>query len=213
MRLLLRNWRYKLGLFDVTMLVMGSVIGAGIFATPSVVAASVKSPALILIAWAVGGAITLAGSLVYAELTRRRPQVGGQYAFLREAYHPAVAFVYGWSLLLIIQSGGMAFVAVVFGSYAAELLQLLGNHLGAGAMGLALQDPATMRFAQGTMAALAIAVLAVINCAGVRAGSTTQNVFMILKITAILALVFCGLLLAQAAGVSETSCYPPSPQK
>src|SRR6516165_7399099 len=100
----------RLGLFDVTMLVMGSVIGAGIFVTPHEVAALVHSPSWILLAWTAGGVITLAGSLVYAELTRRRPHVGGQYAFLREAYHPAVAFLYGWCLLWVVQSGGMASV-------------------------------------------------------------------------------------------------------
>jgi basic amino acid/polyamine antiporter, APA family len=188
----------KLGLFDVTMLVMGSVIGAGIFATPSDVAKLVDNSTWILIAWIVGGLITLAGSLVYAELTRRRPHVGGQYAFLREAYHPVVAFLYGWSLLWIIQSGGMAFVAVVFGHYAVELLVLAGNHLGDGGMGGALQG-LTGDFAERTLAALAIGILAVVNCAGVRAGSTTQNVFMVLKIAAIVALVFCGLLLGHAA--------------
>jgi APA family basic amino acid/polyamine antiporter len=188
----------KLGLFDVTMLVMGSVIGAGIFATPSDVAKLVDNSTWILIAWIVGGLITLAGSLVYAELTRRRPHVGGQYAFLREAYHPVVAFLYGWSLLWIIQSGGMAFVAVVFGHYAVELLVLAGNHLGEGGVGGALQN-LTGSFAERTLAALAIGILAVVNCAGVRAGSTTQNVFMVLKIVAIVAMVFCGLLWGQAA--------------
>jgi APA family basic amino acid/polyamine antiporter len=102
----------------------------------------------------------------------------------------------------------MAFVAVVFGSYSMKLVQLLGKHLGSGAMGDALQDPATIQSAQRTMAAVAIGILAAVNCAGVRAGSTTQNVFMILKITAILALVMCGLLLAQAAGVPGTSPVP-----
>jgi basic amino acid/polyamine antiporter, APA family len=203
----------KLGLFDVTMLVMGSVIGAGIFVTPHDVARLVQSPALILLAWSVGGGITLAGGLVYAELTRRRPHVGGQYAFLREAYHPAVAFVYGWSLLWIIQSGGMASVAVVFGRYFLDLLQVLGHHLGSGALGQALQDLATAPYADRAMAALAIGILAVVNCAGVRAGSMTQNLFMLLKIGAILALVFCGLLLAHAAGVPETraTLSQPSP--
>lgn len=193
----------KLGLFDATMLVMGSVIGAGIFVTPHEVATLVHSPAWILLAWSAGGIITLAGSLVYAELTRRRPHVGGQYAFLREAYHPAVAFVYGWSLLWIVQSGGMAFVAVVFGRYTVELVQLLGIRLGDVTVGRWLQGLAAAPFAERTTAALAIGMLAIVNCAGVRAGSTTQNIFMILKIGAILALVFCGLLIAQAAGVPQ----------
>ena len=200
----------KLGLFDVTMLVMGSVIGAGIFVTPHSVAESVQSPALILIAWSVGGLITLAGSLVYAELTRRRPRVGGQYAFLREAYHPAVGFLYGWSLLWIVQSGGMASVAVVFGRYSMDLVQLLGKHLGDGTIGLALQNAAAWEYAERTIGALAIGILTVINCAGVRAGSTTQNVFMILKIAAILTLVLCGLFLANAVGLVGSASSEPA---
>src|SRR5207237_9756585 len=120
----------RLGLFDSTMLVMRSVIGAGIFVVPPAVAALVRSQTLVLAAWILGGLVTLAGSLVYAELVRRRPHIGGQYAFLREAYHPALAFVYGWSLLWIVQSGGMASVAVIFARYFLELIHLLGDRFG-----------------------------------------------------------------------------------
>src|SRR5262249_44028381 len=87
----------RLGLLDITLLVMGTVIGVGIFVVPYKVAAVLPIPSLMLGAWVVGGVVALAGGLVYAELTRRRPQAGGQYAFLREAYHPALAFLYGWS--------------------------------------------------------------------------------------------------------------------
>jgi APA family basic amino acid/polyamine antiporter len=104
------------------MLVMGSVIGAGIFVVPHDVAGLVHTPALILIAWVVGGVISVAGSLVYADLSRRRPLVGGQYAFLRDAYHPVVGFLYGWCLLCVIQSGGIASVAVVFARYIVPVL-------------------------------------------------------------------------------------------
>jgi basic amino acid/polyamine antiporter, APA family len=189
----------KLGLFDVTMLVMGSVIGAGIFKTPREVAELVHTPALVLWAWIAGGFITMAGCLVYAELTSRRPQVGGQYAFLREAYHPAVAFIYGWSLLWVVQSGGMAFVAVVFGQYFISLMHLVGTGIGGSALGEAL--PKMTDTSAAIAAAVAITVLTAINCTGVRAGSTAQNIFMVLKIAAILALVACGLLVASSAAV------------
>jgi APA family basic amino acid/polyamine antiporter len=174
----------RLGLFDITMLVMGSVIGAGIFVVPHTVAALVPAPAPVLAAWVVGGLISMAGGLVYADLARRRPHVGGQYAFLREAYHPALAFVYGWSLLWVIQSGGMAAVAIVFGTYFNQLLLLLGDAAAPGSDALT--------------AALAIAAVTAVNCTGARAGSTAQNVFMSLKILAILTLVLCGLLAAEA---------------
>ena len=166
----------SLGLFDATMIVMGGIIGSGIFMNPSVVARQVHTPFLILGAWVFGGLIALAGAFVYAELAARRPEVGGQYAYIREAYHPAVAFIYGWALLLVIQTGGMAAVAVTFGRYFLDLTHLpLSDWL---------------------VAALALALLTVVNCLGVRAGSTVQSVLMVLKIIAIASLILCGLLMA-----------------
>ena len=104
----------RLGAFDATMLVMGGIIGAGIFVNPAEVARHVQTPGLIVGVWALGGLIAMAGALVYAELADRRPEVGGQYAYLRDAYGQTPAFLYGWSLLLVIQSGGMAAVAITF---------------------------------------------------------------------------------------------------
>jgi len=98
----------RLGAFDATMIVMGGIIGSGIFMNPYVVARQVTSAPLILAAWLTGGVIALLGAFVYAELAAIRPEAGGQYAYLRDAYHPAVAFIYGWALLLVVQSGGMA---------------------------------------------------------------------------------------------------------
>ena len=103
------------------MAVMGGIIGAGIFINPYLVADRVHTSALILSAWIVGGLIALLGGFIYAELAARLPVVGGQYAYLREALIPAVAFLYGWVLLLVIQTGGMAAVAVTFAKYFLEL--------------------------------------------------------------------------------------------
>src|SRR5213082_234913 len=111
----------RLGLFDATMIVMGGIIGSGIFVNPSVVARQVHTPFLILGAWLAGGIVALAGAFIYAELAARRPEVGGQYAYLREAFHPSVAFLYGWTLLLVTQTGGMAAVAVTFSRYFLEI--------------------------------------------------------------------------------------------
>src|SRR6202048_751172 len=96
----------RLGLFDATMIVMGGIIGAGIFTNPYVVAQQVHTPFLMLGAWVVGGLIALAGAFIYAELSSQSSASGGQYVYLRDALHPALAFVYGWALLLVIQSGG-----------------------------------------------------------------------------------------------------------
>jgi basic amino acid/polyamine antiporter, APA family len=96
------------------MLVMGGIVGSGIFINPYVVAGLVHTPALIVGAWLAGGAIALAGAFIYAELADRMPKVGGQYAYLREAYHPLLGFLYGWISLLVIHAGGSAAVAVTF---------------------------------------------------------------------------------------------------
>src|SRR4030042_3594977 len=106
------------------MIVMGGLVGSCIFMNPYVVARQVHSPALILGVWVFGGLIALAGALVYAELSARRPEVGGQYAYIREAYHPLAAFIFGWALLLVTQTGGMAAVAVTFARYFAELTHI-----------------------------------------------------------------------------------------
>jgi APA family basic amino acid/polyamine antiporter len=166
----------RLGLFDATMIVMGGIVGAGIFINPYVVAQQVHTPALILAAWICGGLVAMAGAFIYAELASRLPAVGGQYAYLREAYHPGVGFLYGWALLLVVQTGGMAAVAITFGKYFSELTNV--------------------PLSSGALAALALGVLTIINCLGVRAGSTVQNGLMVAKIGIIGALVICGALLA-----------------
>ena len=164
----------RIGLFDATMLVMGGIVGSGIFINPYVVAGEVGTPFLILGAWVVGGLIAVAGAFVYAELSALRPAVGGQYAFLREAFHPGTAFVYGWSLLLVTQSGGMAAVAVTFARYFLELTGL--------------------PMSEAVVAVAVLALLTLVNCLGVAVGSRLQSVLMVLKILAILGLVAAGLL-------------------
>jgi APA family basic amino acid/polyamine antiporter len=165
----------EIGPFGATMLVMGGIVGSGIFLNPYVVARQVGTPALVLAAWAFGGLVALAGAFVYAELASLRPAVGGQYAYLREAFSPRVAFLYGWVLLLVTQSGGMAAVAVTFARYLGELWPS------------ALPEPLT--------AALALAALTAVNCLGVRAGNDVQALLMVLKTLAILGLVATGLVL------------------
>ena len=152
---------------------MGGIIGSGIFMNPHVVAEVVHTPELILGAWAVGGLIALAGAFIYAELAALRPQVGGQYAYIREAFHPGVAFIYGWTLLLVVQSGGMAAVAVTFARYFIELTRV--------------------GVADWVVGAIALGALIIINCLGVRAGSTVQSALMVLKILAIASLIGVGL--------------------
>jgi len=156
------------------MIVMGGIVGSGIFINPYVVARRVHTPYLILGVWLAGGAIAMLGAFIWAELGTRLPGAGGQYLYLREAYHPAVAFVYGWVLLLVTQTGGMAAVAVTFARYFREIS-------GAG-------------WSDGALAAGVLLGLAGINCLGVRAGSNVQSALMLLKCGAIAALVAAGFL-------------------
>ena len=178
----------RLGAFDATMIVMGGIVGAGIFINPYVVARQVHTPFLILAAWVAGGAIALAGAFIYAELAARRPEVGGQYAYIREVYHPMLAFVYGWGLLLVTQTGGMAAVAVTFARYFRELT---GTPLG-----------------ERALAAAALASLTVVNCLGVRAGGTLQSGLMVLKIAAVLTLIACGLWWTGGSSAPALSAAP-----
>src|SRR5499427_10202732 len=168
----------RVGLFDATMIVMGGIVGSGIFVTPATVARSVDSAALIIAAWLVGGVVAVLGAFIYAELAARRPDVGGQYAYLRDAFHPLAGFLYGWVLLLVIQTGGMAAVTVTFARYFLELTGL--------------------RSADWQVGLVALTLLVAINCLGVRAGGTVQSGLMVLKIAAIALLVFAGWWFAPA---------------
>jgi APA family basic amino acid/polyamine antiporter len=167
----------RIGLFDATMVVMGGIVGSGIFVTPAIVARAGGSR--MIAAWLLGGLAALLGAFIYSDLSARRPQAGGQYVYLRDAFHPAVAFLYGWALLLVIQTGGMAACAITFARYSG------------------LPGP------ESALAAAALAVLTLINCLGVAAGSRVQSFLMLLKIAALAALIFGGLLLGRP--------HPPAP--
>ncbi|HQX81377.1 MAG TPA: amino acid permease [Vicinamibacterales bacterium] len=164
------SFRRALGPFDATMIVIGGIIGSGIFINPYLVARQLDSTGLVLLAWVAGGAIALAGAFAYAELGQRLPRAGGQYVYLSEAWHPLVGFLYGWALLFMIETGAMAAVAITFAQYASRMTG------GTGA------DPQLIAVA-------AIVVLSVINYVGVKPGSQVLNVFVILKVAAIGALI------------------------
>jgi APA family basic amino acid/polyamine antiporter len=181
--------RRQLGLFDATMIVMGGIVGAGIFANPSEVAHRVHTPFLILGVWVLGGLFAMCGAFIWAELATRLPGTGGQYLYLREAYHPSVAFVYGWGLLLVTQTGGMAAVAVIFASYFRALTGIVWN--------------------DSVIAAVVLLVLTGINCLGVRAGSNVQSAFMLLRIAAIAGLVVFGFALGGNSLKSEPLLATP----
>jgi APA family basic amino acid/polyamine antiporter len=168
----------QLGIFDATMIVMGGIVGAGIFINPYVVAQQLHTPLLILSVWIAGGIVAMIGAFIYAELAARLPRVGGQYAYLREAFHPLVGFLYGWVLLLVIQTGGMAAVTVTFARYLLEF--------------------AGWKISEKPVAVATLVVLTVVNCLGVKLGSRVQTILMLLKVAAIALLVFAGIALVRA---------------
>ncbi|MGB8524119.1 MAG: amino acid permease [Candidatus Acidiferrales bacterium] len=162
----------RLGIFDATMVVMGGIVGSGIFINSYVVAKLVRTPTMILGAWVAGGLLALVGAFIYAELANRMPKVGGQYAYIREAYDPLLGFLYGWVSILVIHAGGTAAVAVAFGKYFREF-----SH---------------SAVPEKVAAVSVVAALTAINCIGVRAGSSVQSFFMVLRILAIIMIVGCG---------------------
>jgi APA family basic amino acid/polyamine antiporter len=174
----------RIGLFSGTMMVVGGIIGSGIFLNPALVAERVRTVELTLAVWVVGGVIALIGALVFAELGARRPVAGGGYVYLREAYGRLPAFLYAWTLLLVIATGAIAAVAVTFATYASGLLGLSP----AGRIPLAVG---------------AILILSAINYVGVKPGALTQNALTVLKLGALVVLIVAGLALSVAPPVTE----------
>lgn len=171
----------RLGTFDATMVVVGAIVGAGIFLNPAIVAQRVGTPSLVVAAWVLGGAIAVVGALCFAELGARLPRAGGGYVYLRDAFGPLPAFLYGWTQLLVINTGGIAAVAITFATYATDL---------AGAA------PALVK----PLAVTAIVFLSAVNAAGVRFGAWVQNAFTLLKLAALALLVGAGAWLFVGGG-------------
>ncbi|MFI5235984.1 MAG: APC family permease [Gemmatimonadales bacterium] len=181
------SYRRSLGLFSGTMLVIGGIIGSGIFLNPAIVAQRVGTAGLTLGAWGLGAVVALIGAFIFAELGQRRPKAGGGYIYLREAFGPVYAFLYPWTLFLMTATGAIAAVAVTFASYGASLLGLPG----------AVEKP---------LASVAILLLTAVNILGVRPGAWTQNVFTVLKLAAITVLVFAAFFLSPLHPHICTAC-------
>ena len=179
------QFKRELGPFDATIVVIGGIIGSGIFINPYLVAQALDTPAQVLAAWAIGGGVAIAGALAYAELGRMMPRAGGQYVYLREAWHPAVGFLYGWALLFLIETGAMAAVAITFSQYALRL---------AGA-----PDANPQPIAIGS-----IVLLSIINYFGVKPGSRVLNVFVVLKVAALAVLILFAWFQAATPGWFST---------
>jgi APA family basic amino acid/polyamine antiporter len=185
-----------LGLFDATTIVMGSMIGSGIFLVSADIARQVASPGLMILTWVVTAALTITAALSYGELAAMMPEAGGQYVYLREAFGPLSGFLYGWTLFLVIQTGTIAAVAVAFAKYTGVFFPWITSSRHLFRLGPLVVN---------TQQALAIAVLVLlawVNSRGVRAGARVQNVFTAAKTAALLGLVGFGMFAGNPAGVA-----------
>ena len=185
-----------LGAMDATTLVVGSMIGSGIFIVAADIGRQVNSPALLLMTWIATAALTLVAALSYGELAAMMPHAGGQYVYLRESFGPLAGFLYGWTLFLVIQTGTIAAVAVAFAKFLGVFVpSISGNNylIGSGRVGLTTQQ---------SIAIVVIAALTAINARGIRTGAMVQNIFTFAKTGALLGLIVLGFLGRNANAVA-----------
>jgi APA family basic amino acid/polyamine antiporter len=192
-----RTFKRELGLFDSTMLVVGSMIGSGIFIVSADIARTVSSPGWLIVAWLVTGVITLAAALCYGELAAMMPHAGGQYVYLRESWNPLTGFLYGWTFYLVIQTGTIAAVAVAFAKYTGVLIPWFSEqHI--------LMQAGNFKITAAQILAIAsIAVLTFINAKGVKIGKFVQNGFTFTKSTALILLIILGLSLGAGSAAMK----------
>jgi basic amino acid/polyamine antiporter, APA family len=201
-----------LGLFDATMVVVGSMIGSGIFIVSADMARLVGSPGWLLLAWALTGVLTLVGALSYGELAAMMPRAGGQYVYLREAFSPLWGFLYGWTLFLVIQTGTIAAVAVAFARFLGVLMPWVSetSYL---VPPIHVSQGYAVSLSTAQLVALAlIALLTWSNTRGLQYGKVIQNTFTTAKTGALLGLVIVGLLLgwnAEAVGANFGDLWTP----
>jgi len=188
-----QEFKRELHLLDSTMIVIGSMIGSGIFIVSADIARTVGSPGYLLLVWLITGLVTVVAALSYGELAGMMPFAGGQYVYLREAYNPLTGFLYGWTLFLVIQTGTIAAVAVAFAKFTAVLIPWFGEH-----QVLVSIEGLKISTAQ-VLAILSIAVLTSLNSRGLRTGKLVQDIFTIAKTAALLGLILLGILIGRNA--------------
>lgn len=179
-----------LSVFDAVMIVVGLIVGIGIFRAPSIVAANVASEGMFIAVWLIGGAATLIGALCYAELSAAHPHAGGEYHFLSKAYGKSVAMMFGWARCTVIQTGAIAAVAFMLGDYIAQVAPI-------GPYGSAFY------------AALSVIALTAVNVVGTTESKNLQIVVTFLEIAAVVAIILFGFFGTPAAPPSAPLATPP----
>ena len=185
-----------LGLFDSTTLVMGSMIGSGVFIVAADVSRQVRSPGLFFLTWVISGVMTIIAAVSYGELAGMMPRAGGQYVYLREAFGPLFGFLYGWTLFLVIQTGTVAAVAVAFGKFLGVFVPWVSAKtilLNVGTLPVFGHPIALTVSSQQIVAILVLFFLSVLNIFGLRTGARVQNVFTVLKVAALIGVVVLGI--------------------
>ncbi|MFC0778967.1 APC family permease [Flavobacterium sp. HJSW_4] len=193
------NFKRELGLLDGTMLVVGSMIGSGIFIVSADIARQVGSAGWLTLIWLLSGFITVVAAVSYGELSAMFPKAGGQYVYLKEAYNKLIAFLYGWSFFAVIQTGTIAAVGVAFSKFAAYLYEPLSDE------NILYELGAFKLNAAQLVSILTIIILTFINSRGVKNGKILQTVLTIIKILSLLGLVIFGLTLAAKASVWDAN--------
>lgn len=186
------EFRKALGLFDSIMVVAGVMVGSGIFIVSSEIARQVGSSGWLLVAWIITGMLTIAGALSYGELAAMMPTAGGMYIYLREAFSPLLGFLYGWTLLTVIQTGTIAAVAIAFARFCGVLFPTISESNYIIAPTNVLPGYALSLSTAQALALCIILLIAAINCRGVHWGKLVQNVFTVAKLTGMIALLFLG---------------------
>jgi APA family basic amino acid/polyamine antiporter len=218
------GFQQRLGLFDATMLVAGSMVGSGIFIVSVFITQDVGSAGWLLAIWGLTGALTIVGALSYAELAAMMPRAGGQYVFLREAYSPLWGFLYGWTSFLVIQTGFIAAVSVAFAKFLGVLVPAVSTDhvLWSVPMNVNLKLPVpwmeqpewpslfkreAFSVSAGQLVAVGVvAVLTLLNCRGVQEGKWVQNIFTVAKVLGLVLLIVLGLTVALQPATLQTNC-------
>jgi basic amino acid/polyamine antiporter, APA family len=182
--------RPTLTLFDAITMIVGLIVGAGIFGTSSIVAGAMGNEWQIVAVWIAGGIFSIIGALCYGELATAFPSAGGEYHFLQRAYGRSLAFLYGWARMTVIVAGSIAVFAYLFGDYMSRVVNL---------------GP----YSSPIWAALVVGVLTIVNYVGIREGKATQNVFTVLEVSGLVLIVVAGLLLAPEPAVSQPAASAP----
>lgn len=192
-----QNFKQELSLFDSTMIVAGSMIGSGIFIVSADISRTVGASGLLIVVWAITGIMTLIGALSYGELAAMFPKAGGQYVYLREAYNPLIAFLYGWTLFAVIQTGTIAAVAVAFSKFTSVIIPFFSDkNILISILGLKISSAQLL-------AICSVLVLTYINILGIKEGKFVQNIFTLSKVMVLLGIILLGFIIGSNAEVIE----------